>query len=465
MHKSFKKQSKKLYIYNLLISIREIILSYPVYKFFTSLFGSKKIIFILLSLYLCIRLYHLIFEYYSIRYKFESEYFLIRKGLLNKKLISFDQHNKTTAISNVREKSNIIQNFLGIKELEIYLPNSEDGIIRFSALENYESDKIQKWLKQETKKSNTNNDKDVYKPHVHIVPIRTIILTAFLSANYIPVIPILLDIQNWLTKLNIDIKSLSTGIGLIYVELATVVALFIGIVSIQYLNFGKFNIQVKRNKLYVKNGFINEDGNIIDTHSIKGVIKHSNLGMRLLGFETLSVLTINKDQDNNGKSKNYILPYIKKEQSTTKINELIGWNIKNHNTYDKRHIWSIFIGIIPKIMLLFILLVITIMSFNYVKNSRYILILIFFTLSAFIVRPIFTRIQFNDKFIYIKQGIFNIDTFIIPYASLDHLTSTTSPIFKYKKFCLFLETAPTKKFEIIGSNIPNKYYTSLLQIK
>lgn len=463
MDNSFKKQSKKLMIYNFLISIRELVLSYPVYKFLISLFGNRKIIILLLSIYIIIRLYHLISEYYSVQYCFNKDYFVIKKGLLSRNLLTFTSQNKNDAISNVREKSNIVQKILGVKELEIYLPNSENGIIRFSALPINEADTIQEWLKDTQNFSNSNNQVD--KSNIHNVKLTTIIMTAFLSANYIAVIPILLDIENWMFKFHMNSYFISKNYGIYIVGIILTLIAFIAIVATQYFNFGKFHIDIKDNKIYVRNGFINQDRNLIDITSIKGVVKHSNFGMRLFGLETLSVLSINESQKDNGKSKNYILPYISKSITNSKINDLLGWDIPDYNFWPPRSKLSLFIGSIPKLLYVTILFGLLLVAFKYMHHSAYILVMLFLTISVYILRPMFTKFKYDTNFIYIKQGIFNTNTFIIPYSSIEHLSDIKSTILRYNSFHLFLETAPAKKFEIIGLSIPKNKCYSFLNIK
>lgn len=450
--------SKKIYIYNSVITVRNLIFYFWAYKGIIGMFkihGNTMILLNFCSVAICaIMLFKKISEYYAIRFSLSKESLIIKKGFFNVQTYAFDKENVHLYISNIRFKSNFIQKILNIVELEILLQNGErEGIIRITALEPEYANAIREWFNnvydfkyedQEQKNKTFSN---------YTVPLKYIFVSSLVSANYFFLIPLSLDIQEWLGRFHIKIISVINLHNNIYITIFFFfLILFLFTFVRQYLKFGKFFMRHDMHKFYIKNGFFNNDTNIVEKNKIKGLIIEQSLGMRLLHLSTIAVITINNGELHDTQSKNYLLPFIKDQDLEKYINNYFpDYKVLQEIVPRERRL--LFVDIFQCLVLLCGGVVLCIGLFKTASYVSYAFLFVFLLIIFSLFRQFTSKISIDEKKIQIKLGILTTRTYVLLNENIECLDVK---VLQFKKKTLkrnikiTLHSTPAKKIRVLA---------------
>lgn len=131
-----------------------------------------------------------------------------------------------------------------------------------------------------------------------------IIKTSILSFNYIIVLFVLLDLNDWIKEFGLEIdKKYYLVVMLLWI---------ISVIVIQFFIYGGFKLYKHDDYFLVENGIIATESNEFKTDNIMGLSINENLGMRILKLVTISAI-FNGKNNSESKTKNIILPYIEKK--------------------------------------------------------------------------------------------------------------------------------------------------------
>lgn len=454
------RNSKKIYIYNSIIAIKNLIFYFSVYKGIIKIFkfqGNILTIFNYFVIIICsMMLFKRITEYFVIRYSLSKDNLVIKKGIFNIQTYEFTKKNVNKYISNIRFKSNFIQKILNIVQLDILLQNGENGgTIRISALKPECVNTIQEWFNEVSDFKYKNNDeKNQQNFSDYTVLPKYIFISSLLSANYFFLIPLVLEIQEWLERFHIEIVNISFLYNKIYITLPLFfLILFLYTFIKQYLKFGNFFMKQDQYKFYIKNGFFNDDTNIVEKDKIKGLIIEQSLGMRLLNLSTIAVITINNGELHDTQSKNYLFPFIKNQDIKEYINNYFQeYKIIDEVVPQERKL--LITDIIQCLSIFIIVFIICIELSQYIPSSfSYVLLIILLLLIPPVLKKFTSRLFINEQQIQIKSGFLNTQTYLLLNENIECLDIK---ILEFKKKILrrnikiTLHSTPVKKIRAMG---------------
>lgn len=374
-----------------------------------------------------------ILEYINTSYYIYNKNLILSYGKLEQHTLEINQQK---GILNYRKEQDWIQRLLNVYGMIIFFKNGEEqSEIKFIALTDNELKKIEESLPNKSQDLESSRNKSI--PGINITT-RKICLTGLLSANYLLIIPFLLDLNDfrqWLkSALNISIQI----DNFVIVVLILMIPFFT--VVVQYFNYARFNIINANDEFIIHNGLINTDENILLKSDIAGIVVDRNIGLRLLRLCSVSAI-LNNESSESSATKNFIFPLISETKKMDLINEYLP-NYKNIDS-DLRHHWTV-----TKIILLIIGLLIGIFSVVLLfKFFNFIVVIIFLLIYPIFIRPLRTTIKFNDQneFIEIKDGFINQKLYYIPYAFVGvNKSSNIGRIINV--ISVFTDRNPTNKF-------------------
>ncbi|WKB36973.1 PH domain-containing protein [Terrilactibacillus sp. S3-3] len=214
---------------------------------------------------------------------------------------------------------------MNIVELEILLQNGEsEGTIKITALETKRANAIRDWFNNASDARNGHQENDSQSFSNYTVPLKYIFVSSLVSANYLFLIPLSMDVQEWLERFHIELVRIISSYNKTYIIiLLFFFFLFLYTFLRQYFKFGKFFMKQDGRKFYIKNGFFNDDTNVLEKNKIKGLVIEQSLGMRWLHLSTIAVMTINNEEVYDTQSKNYLLPFVKDQQLEQYLNDYL----------------------------------------------------------------------------------------------------------------------------------------------
>ncbi|MBM7616904.1 putative membrane protein YdbT with pleckstrin-like domain [Weissella uvarum] len=428
-----KRQSALYFVIKLKELIQDAIILIPIVHLLNAWLHKGIIVFSVVIAFFSFKILSALLEYWNTTYATHDGNLTISYGKLEKHILEISQQK---GILNYRKEQDWLQRVLKVTGITIFFKNGEEQKeISFLACYDSNLQEIEQGLPKNTQNLDSSGDRSI--PEVKITP-KKMILTGLFSANYILLVPFLLDLNEFREALS-KYLSISLHIDNILIILIVLMVPVFTIV-VQYLKFSQFNIMDYSNEFVVRNGFINTDENIILKHDIAGIQIDRNIGLRILGLCTVSAI-LNDESEGENSTKNYIFPLVSNKGKMKLIEKYLPEY--KFVDVDVTQQWSTtkLVLMIIYLMLCIFLLCIVYSLFGFIP------VIILMTLIPVFAKPMLTTIRFNQKqnFFEIVEGIVNKKTYYIPQDFVG-VQSKTSMMNVMKLRSLSTDRNPTNKF-------------------
>ncbi len=215
-------------------------------------------------------------------------------------------------------------------------------------------------------------------------------------------------------------------IGLLLTLAFTVVSFIFGIVS-TILHYFKYTIKKEKNALVIEFGLLSKVKHTIGYNKIKGVTIKQNLLQRAFKYASISLEVVgflNEGTKNDGENQQFsgvFIPLCKLNQVESILNEYLPeYSFKNpeYRSLNSTYKFYITTPIVILSIILFPFLVLSIFNYYFLVSIIVYVLCILLTLLFSICKLKCQGIDYNQKFIYVSNGIFTKKTLIISRKSL-----------------------------------------------
>lgn len=378
---------------------------FPIYQLLNSWLNNPFFVQMILGLVALICVARLIIGYFNTTYSVVEPNIFVHDGILDVRTINITDN---TGIVNYRIMNTWIHKIVGVKGLIINFKNGEDQApIKFQALSTEQLELLTKHIKvSDVEVETLELSDDVKIPEVDVVW-HKIVITGLLSANYILLLPILVELMKYFTEFSQYLPvSLPTELPEIIIVLVMMLLFPLFTIGLQFMRYAQFEIYDQSDRFVIENGIIDSDAHVIQKQNINGLVVEQTLGMRALGLCSVSVVINDIDTDDGLQTKNTLFPYVK----VTELNNLL---MKYLPTYADK-----FKPLCLKMTLtkmLYMMLVIAMglgvaLQFSAPVWSYIVLLAIVSMLSSAVV----TTMKQETYHILIREGLLNTKTYILP---------------------------------------------------
>ncbi|WP_244919082.1 PH domain-containing protein [Weissella viridescens] len=246
-------------------------------------------------------------SYRHTTYQIKESAILICYGCFEQR--RFELHQKQ-ALVNYRIEQNWLQQLFRVSGITLYFKNSGDETeVTFCALKQAELVRLEQALNQ----LENNVEPQETTTGVSIVSgvtTKRLLLTGLLSANYLLMVPFVMDlaqIRDWVT-LHVGINVVVNG-WMIGILLAVMPAWSIGL---QYFKYAKFKLIVHADYFVISNGWLERDRNVLSRDDVMGIKLEQNVGLRLLHLYQVSAIL--NDPAPDTQTKCLLLPFASEHQ-------------------------------------------------------------------------------------------------------------------------------------------------------
>ncbi|WP_270622252.1 PH domain-containing protein [Weissella viridescens] len=252
--------------------------------------------------------------------------------------------NQKQALVNYRIEQNWLQQLLNVSGLTLYFKNGGDETqVTFCALKKTEVEQLELVLNHLQTQVVTDAATGVQMAS-GVTPKR-LIVTGLLSANYLLMVPVLMDLaqmRDWVA-LHVGINIPLNGW-----MIALVLMLMPGwSIGMQYFKYAKFKLIVHADHFAISNGWIERDRNVLRRDDVMGIKIEQSFGLRLLRLYQVSAIL--NDPAADTQTKCLLIPLASQHQVRTWINDQFGIAFDQPNIFSnppKRDqlIWAVGVG-------------------------------------------------------------------------------------------------------------------------
>jgi len=411
-------------------------------------------------------LIYLIWKWISKKYELTETAFHLYKGIFNKEeqVVPFDR------IQNVNRKTTIVHRVFGMTSLYFETAMSgENATVTFPALTKQRATSIEEFVEEALEKKTgeskntsllvseeileTNNEQSVSRSRkkrtIHFIPTaKDTVRTTFTSFSFLILIPIVVSGYFKISEL-FHIEERTKGITnyiletwwitVLVIAIGVIISMGIGTIRI-YLKYGKYEITSDEERVYIKQGVINETSFSIAKKNIQAIEIQQSLIKRILGIVEVKLISagqLNLNEDDLEISSLY--PFLKKEWAMEILQEMLpSYEIKeNMKGLTRPALWlrivkSNFYYAIPATIILFIkpnILGITAFWWYVIVFGIWILLNLTIVLNYF-----HSALSMNHAFIQFRSGTFGTSFFLTKRDKIMEVIITRS--FLQRKFGL-----------------------------
>lgn len=369
-----------------------------------------------------------VLQYYHFKYYIdeENEEFVIHEGIINTSVTKIKKEN----IQEVNISQPFVHRFFNIYKLEIDTPGSSEKEVKISALTKQNAVDLKKYLLTEVKVENSVHEGAEIAENQEVNMLRSIKISTFsilkygITANYVrsffALVSLMIygfsELTNLLKKAKLDTqldydavesKFLAFSIPVILTIVLMVIILGILINTIRTLiKFFNFKISENNQSFSFEYGLFNTRNSIVNKSKVQVITETQNWIQKKMNISFVKFLQIGKNEEEekniaavpgiNNSEKAKLISAIWKENPVFENNLTPNFRLVVVNNFQ-------FI-IIP--LLLFFIIEKDLLINYWFLAVMYIVLAELFILIAFRNLKLF----YNEKFIRLKSGIWDIDT-------------------------------------------------------
>ncbi|MDR3189924.1 MAG: PH domain-containing protein [Lactobacillaceae bacterium] len=409
------QQSWKFFIIRGVSLLYSFIWGIPAIKFLEGLTHWPVVFRVSFLIWVGIELLRVVLEYKGTHYYIKPEKVVLEYGAFSIKAIEMDADNQQ--ISNVRIRQGWLQRLLKIEGLIIYLQNGEESEnITLYALPPAEVKRIMAAFEFKLS-AEAVPDKAAGG---HVLNRKTILLSALFSANYLLVIPFILDAKEFLAYVPVVKRVDFANYSLLVMGIAAGLFIICWTIVIQFHKFGNFRLTHRPNEFLIRNGWVDSDENVVLKENIRGLKISATLGQRLLGINSVSIMQKNANQEQT-RASNYVFPLIKCAATPLLIEQYLptfsaGYQQAIKAPRQKGHVarWLYLSAIVGEVAVLMGM----INHFYSVLDHQLTWGLGIIIVVPLFFRTFFTRIIVTEGYYIVQQGLLNKHTYVIPNAAV-----------------------------------------------
>lgn len=405
----------------------------PLYNIWNNQMNNPLFLLGVVGLVITITLGRLVLGYFNTTYSVVGDDVHVHYGILDVSTINISTN---PGIINYRVTDSWMHKIFGVEGLEINFRNGEDQPpIKFAALSTEQIDLLTKHVNVANDNEETMDEIEQYEvPEVDVVW-NKIVLTGLFSANYVLIIPIVLQGIEYIEPVQ---KYLPVHLEIVPLTILAILIMPLFTIALQFMRYSEFKIYDLGTRFVVKNGVIDSDQHIIEKENINGVLVEQSLGMRLLGLCTVSAVMNDADSEDGTQTKNTLFPYLKLNQ----VDELLLGHLPMYA--DKFEHIGLRMTVSKVIYLMFISLFVLVGVFYFgLSIWTYIGALIVFGLLS---TPTITTIQHTVFGVLIRTGFLNLKTYILPSEKLG-VTAKTTFVRLFKVEHVYTDLTPSYHFK------------------